>query len=154
MNREFRSAVAHYKQVLPALTHSQRVCRLYRRALKTAYSWAVFRSKFIEEAEEIRAKFDEYAHIDPLSKKAEVLLKKGEEAVAEFTHPDPYVNPYMPGGTLYMRNPPVPLFAVHNGHLAEGVEESFVNPDMSRVRDGEKGTVGRVLVNFSTKEML
>lgn len=40
------------------------------------------------------------------------LMREGEEELAKFTHPDPYVVPYMPGGSKFMRNPPPPLKAV------------------------------------------
>lgn len=36
-------------------------------------------------------------------------MREGEEKLASFTHPDPWVNPYMPGGSRFMRNPALPL---------------------------------------------
>ncbi|KAJ8609956.1 hypothetical protein CTAYLR_008087 [Chrysophaeum taylorii] len=154
MDAAFRIAASHYLQAMPKLTHSQKVCRLYRHFLKTANSWAVDRQIFIEHADEIRTAFDDNANIDPHSKKAALLLKKGEELLKEYTHPDPYVNPAMPGGSLYMRNAPQPLEVVYDGHVPEGEDTTLINPDLSPVREGEKGTVGRVLVNFANKEMI
>lgn len=37
------------------------------------------------------------------------LIREGQERLEKYTHPDRYITPYMPGGTLFMRNPPLPL---------------------------------------------
>ena len=36
-------------------------------------------------------------------------IQECEEKLLSFEHPDPYIPPYMPGGTLFMRNPAIPL---------------------------------------------
>jgi len=35
-------------------------------------------------------------------------VEECEAKLLEFEHPDPYIAPYMPGGTLFMRNPALP----------------------------------------------
>ena len=37
------------------------------------------------------------------------IVREAREKLADFAHPEPYLTPYMPGGTLFMRNPAVPL---------------------------------------------
>ncbi|KAK7248779.1 NADH dehydrogenase ubiquinone 1 beta [Aureococcus anophagefferens] len=132
MDTSFRLAAAQYKQVLPALSHGARVVRLYRRALKTQYSWAVDRQVFIGEAEKLRAAFDKHAALEPSSAKAMALLKAGEAKLVDYTHPDKYICAYMPGG---------------------GATEGVRNPDMTLVVEGEKGTAGAVLIDQHSKSM-
>uniref|UniRef100_A0A7S3JR60 NADH dehydrogenase [ubiquinone] 1 beta subcomplex subunit 9 n=1 Tax=Aureoumbra lagunensis TaxID=44058 RepID=A0A7S3JR60_9STRA len=154
MNSVFRAAAAQFKSPEPVLTHAQRVCRLYRRSLKLTFSWAFFRDLYIQEAEKLRAEFDANASLDPNSRKAQLLVENGEAKLWEMQHPDPYVVSYAPGGTSFMRNPTLPNKIVYNFDVPEGLpEEKFVNPDMTPVRQGEKGTVGAVLVDFATKTM-
>ena len=40
---------------------------------------------------------------------AKRLVREAEEKVEYYTHPDGYVFNYMPGGTRFMRNAPIPL---------------------------------------------
>ena len=42
------------------------------------------------------------------------LLREADERVVKYTHPDPYIVPYMPGSSKFMRNPPPP-FEVRQG---------------------------------------
>ena len=42
------------------------------------------------------------------------LVREAEEKLVEYTHPDPYVIPYMPGGSKFMRNPPPPFEVRHH----------------------------------------
>ena len=65
MDASFRAAAAQYRQAAPKLTHAQRVCRIYRNALKTQNSWAVDRQVFIAEADKMRAEFDKHASLAP-----------------------------------------------------------------------------------------
>jgi len=84
---------------------------------------------------------------------------------------------YMPGGSLYMRNPPLPLSVrslwfhlsrkaraypplhcqqqvCYPDGLPEGVEPlKELNPDMTYVQPGEKVAAGRVLVDAAQKKM-
>jgi hypothetical protein len=43
------------------------------------------------------------------SAKTARLMREGRERLVANTHPDPYIAPYMPGGSLFMRNPAIPL---------------------------------------------
>ncbi len=54
------------------------------------------------------------------------------------THPDPYIQPYMPGGSLFMRNPAPPLDVVFEGHIPEGISQKKMNIDMSYVKEGQE----------------
>ena len=36
-------------------------------------------------------------------------MREAKERIQAQAHPDPYILNYMPGGTLFMRNSPVPL---------------------------------------------
>ena len=108
MDASFRAAAAQYRQAAPKLTHAQRVCRLYRNALKTQNSWAVDRQVFIAEADKMRAEFDKHASLAATSVEARNLLERGEEKLFQESHPDRYIVAYLPGGSLYMRNAPLP----------------------------------------------
>ena len=153
MSKSFREAAAQYMQVKPTLTHGARVCRLYRAALKTQCSWAVDRNVFCEEADKLRAAFDKHAALDATSAKAKALLAAGEEKLWNLEHPDRYICAYMPGGSLYMRYPPLPLHVVHDGAVPEGATESFRNPDLTRVDESSKSGAGRVLIDQYSKRM-
>lgn len=108
MDRVFTEVAATFKTVV-SLTHQQRVTRLYRRSLRELNSWVIDRELFCEEAEKIRAQFNENRALDPHSGLSQRLIREAESKVFSFTHPDPYVKPYMPGGSKFMRNPPIPL---------------------------------------------
>jgi NADH dehydrogenase (ubiquinone) 1 beta subcomplex subunit 9 len=153
MDASFRAVVNQYRQAAPKLTHSQKVVRLYRNALKTQNSWAVDRQVFIAEADRMRAEFDRNAHLAEASVEARTLLEQGEELLFKESHPDRYIVAYLPGGSLYMRNAPLPLHVCHNGHVPEGASESFRNPDLTRVVEGEKSAGGQVLVDQHSKRM-
>ena len=42
----------------------------------------------------------------PLTVRLQSLLLEGEAMLAKHKHPDPYILPWRPGGTMYHRNPP------------------------------------------------
>mmetsp|Transcript_4915 Transcript_4915/g.16110 ORF Transcript_4915/g.16110 Transcript_4915/m.16110 type:complete len:158 (+) Transcript_4915:126-599(+) len=156
MNSTFAKAVQQFKSAPPVLTHAQRVCRLYREALKLTSSWSVLREIFVMEADKLRAEFDANKDVDPNSKKATLLVEKGEARLYEYTHPDPYVCAYMPGGTLYMRNPPLPRVVVHNWDVPDHLKdepETLLNPDMTVATPGRLGNVGPVYVDYANKKM-
>ena len=52
-----------------------------------------------------------------------------------------------------MRNAPLPLHVCRDGHVGEGESETFRNPDLTRVVDGEKSAGGQVLVDQHSKQM-
>lgn len=55
----------------------------------------------------MRARFDAERGCAPA--KALRLLREGQDELFAYTHPDPYCNPVMPGGSKFMRNPPLPM---------------------------------------------
>lgn len=83
------------------------------------------------------------------------LKQSGLDELFEYTHPDPYVVAYMPGGTLYMRNPPPPLdVCFPDGNLPADAPKVTFNPDMTICKpETGKSAVGSVLVDFSKKNM-
>jgi hypothetical protein len=56
-----------------------------------------------------------------LSSLAARLLREGEEELTTWIHPDMWTNPYMPGGSKFMRNPPPPLRAI----FPDGIPEEY-----------------------------
>lgn len=78
---------------------------LYRTSLKQLLSWVVSREVFYEEAAKIRREFDESKGVTDAAE-IERLIKAGEGRLADFAHPDPYIVPYRPGGSMFARNPP------------------------------------------------
>jgi hypothetical protein len=81
--------------------------------------------------------------------------KEGKAELFEYSHPDPYCVPFMPGGSLFMRNPPPPMsICFPDGNLPDDAPRYTLNPDMSicKVETG-KSAVGNVLVDFGKKNM-
>lgn len=81
-----------------------------------------------------------------------------QEAKAELhsnTHPDPYCVPFMPGGSLFMRNPPIPMeVCFPDGNYPKDAPKVTFNPDMSVCKkETGKSAVGSVLVDFTKKNM-
>ena len=71
-----------------ALTHTQRVTRLYRRSLKHLLSWCIDRSVWRQEALKLRDRFD--AAKDVGMPTAAQLLEDGEREFRINRHPEPY----------------------------------------------------------------
>eukprot|EP00968_Pinguiococcus_pyrenoidosus_P023718 scaffold3970_cov257-Pinguiococcus_pyrenoidosus.AAC.3 len=129
--------------------HRQRVMRLYRQSLKCLFSWVIDREIWCDMASDLRKKFDKNKGLEPTSRKAQKLLEAGEEELFQYEHPDRYVPAYMPGGTLFMRNPTPPKELVYpNGVPAE--DEPFpdpVNIDMTPLSEEKNGTGKLILVD-------
>ena len=83
------------------------------------------------------------------------FTQEGKAELYEFTHPDPYCVPFMPGGSLFMRNPPPPLsICFPDGNYPADAPKYTLNPDMSICRpETGKSAVGGVLVDFGKKNM-
>jgi hypothetical protein len=83
------------------------------------------------------------------------LIKEAELKLVEFQHPDPYCIPGMPGGSLFMRNPPLPMSVCFpDGDLPEDAPKREINPDWSTaVEGGGKSGSGQVVVDFTRKNM-
>lgn len=73
-----------------ALSHAQKVTRLYRKSLKHLLSWSIYRAIWRQEALELRGRFDETKHIKDVAKAAR-LLEQGEIEFNKWKHPDPYI---------------------------------------------------------------
>mgnify|MGYP001188247612 CR=1 FL=1 len=96
------------------------------------------------------------------------MIRDAEEQLFKLSHPDKYIPAYMPGGSLFMRNPPLPLSVCYPDQIygqsvglvlnrdqetppLGGVE---YNPDLT-VANVETGKVatGRILVDSCNKSM-
>jgi len=75
--------------------------------------------------------------------------------MVEKTHPDPYCVAFMPGGTLFMRNPPLPRdVCFPDGDVPEDFPKVEFNPDMSVCKEETgKSAIGSVLIDFTKKNM-
>ena len=49
------------------------------------------------------------------------LMRRASDKLAAHTHPDPYIQPFMPGGSLFMRNPAIPLEAL----FPDGIPDTY-----------------------------
>jgi NADH dehydrogenase (ubiquinone) 1 beta subcomplex subunit 9 len=114
------------------------VMRLYRAFLRVTFSWTEDRDIWFEEATKIRAEFDKHKHFPVESREAAELLKQGQAKLAANVHPDPYIMPYMPGGSLFMRNSPLPLEAIFPDGIPADVDQRQVNIDFSNMPAGQK----------------
>ena len=74
----------------PAISHAQRVIRLYRKSLKNSLSWCIDRVLWREEALRIRARFDANRHVQD-RRQALRLVQEGEDELQRNLHPDPYL---------------------------------------------------------------
>ena len=151
MNKAFKEAAAWMKPVVLNLTHTQKVQRLYRHSLKCMMSWAIDRQVINEEATIIRARFEANRHLAPDSPQVNKLCREAEEELEAHTHPDQYVLPWMPGGSMFMRNPPIPLEVVYPHGIPEGENTATVNIDM--VPEAIRPVNESGLVYFSKKNV-
>eukprot|EP00591_Stephanopyxis_turris_P003245 CAMPEP_0195510614 /NCGR_PEP_ID=MMETSP0794_2-20130614/3209_1 /TAXON_ID=515487 /ORGANISM="Stephanopyxis turris, Strain CCMP 815" /LENGTH=152 /DNA_ID=CAMNT_0040638067 /DNA_START=53 /DNA_END=511 /DNA_ORIENTATION=+ len=129
MDASFRAAATFFRRAPLQLDHKTTVVRLYRHCLKAVVSWGVDRDIVNEEATRIRGLFDENRQASgPESTR---LIREANEQLAQYTHPDKYVVPYMPGGSKFMRNAPPPLEAVFPNGIPEDIKqnEQPVHPD-------------------------
>ena len=97
----------------------------------------------------MRARFRN--NIDASPAKAASLLAQGQAESQTWHHPDRYLINYLPGGSLFMRNPPLPVEVCYPHGVPEGVSKRELNVDMSNVREGEMAKGGRVLVDSINK---
>ena len=150
MDKHFRSAVAFYKPVAAKLSHKQTVMRLYRKSLRQCDSWAESREVFCEEGLKIREQFNNNKNVS--LPEAYRLIREANEKLESLTHPDPYIRNYMPGGTLFMRNPAVPTQFVYPDGVPEGVKVDTrrYNIDFSRIPKDQE-YADKVLVDSANK---
>lgn len=102
------------------------------------------------EGQKIRDEFDAHAKVS--LDEATRLLREAGERMAAVTHPDPYIRNYMPGGTLFMRNPAIPSKFVYPDGPPEGVkiDERRYNIDFSRIPKDQK-YANKVFVDSANK---
>ena len=129
MNSAFKAAAQHYISPQPVLTHAQEVSKLYRHSLRTLQSWAINRNVFNEEGLKMRAEFK--ANMGLPEAQGKKMLSRGKEQLKDWTHPDRYLYPYLPGGSLFMRNPPLPLEVCFPHGIPEGMSQRTINVDFS-----------------------
>jgi NADH dehydrogenase (ubiquinone) 1 beta subcomplex subunit 9 len=137
------------------LSHKQTVTRLYRSSLRLAFSWSIDRELFLGKAEDIRKQFDAVKGT-PASGNVKAAVAHCQEELLAYAHPDPYVVPWMPGGSKFMRNPPPPPDVVHDGHApADALHGTStpVWPDMVSVEFRPRTKVSGYVVDFATKTM-
>lgn len=158
LNASFRAVAATFARPAPKLTHSQQVCRLYRESLKQLQSWAIDRDVWLDEASAVRDQFDANAHFKVDSGRVKALLRMAREKLVKYQHPDRYVVNYMPGGTLYMRNPPLPLHVCYPNGIPEDVQHQLggieMNVDFSYADLSKKEAGGRFYVDPATKKIV
>ena len=135
MDKSFAAAVKFYKPIAN-LTHKQDVMRLYRHSLRNLTSWVESREVWCSEAMKIRARFNDSMKADMALAKR--LIREGQEQLAEQTHPDKYIAAFMPGGSLFMRNPAIPLEALYPDGIPEGKSKRRLNVDMSNVPEEDE----------------
>ena len=136
-----------------ARLHTHQVATLYRHSLRTLLSWAIDRDLFNEEATLLRGRFDANRGVSPAA--AARLLDEGQDELFSFIHPDPYKIPYMPGGSSFMRNPPLPIeVCFPDGNIPADAPRYEINPDQSiATKEGGRNATGTVLVDFYKKNM-
>ena len=78
---------------MAAISHSQQVCRLYRKSLKHLLSWTVRRDVWRQEAVLLRAWFDQNKDVTNM-REAKQQLAEGEKIFWEYQHPEPYISKF------------------------------------------------------------
>jgi hypothetical protein len=79
------------------------------------------------------------------------LMREARERLAAVKHSDPYIQAYMPGGTLFMRNPAFPNEALYPDGVPDHVSRRRLNIDMSNVPD-DQPYANRVFVDSVNKQ--
>jgi len=78
-------------------------------------------------------------------------MREAQERLEYHVHPDPYVAPYMPGGSLFMRNPAIPLEVMFPEGIPEGYSKRRVNIDFSNIPD-DQPYADKVFVDSASKQ--
>ena len=84
------------------------------------------------------------------SPKVKRLVREAYDRLKYQTHPDPYIVPFMPGGSLFMRNPAVPLEVCFPDGIPEEYSKRRVNIDFSNIPD-DQDYADKVFVDSCTK---
>eukprot|EP01041_Mallomonas_annulata_P010977 gene10977-22938_t len=149
MNQSFKEVVSFFKPAFKP-SHKYEIMRLYRKSLRLLGSWAENREIFNTEGLKIRAEFNASMSLPVDSPKVKRLVREAYERLQEQAHPDPYIVPYMPGGSLFMRNPAVPLEACFPDGIPEEYSKRRVNIDFSNIPD-DQPYADKVFVDSITK---
>ncbi|XP_054719526.1 NADH dehydrogenase [ubiquinone] 1 beta subcomplex subunit 9-like [Uloborus diversus] len=99
-------------------THAQKVCSLYKRAVRNEWSKYDDRWEYRYHAVLMRARFDEHKDEKDL-RKAKKLLEDGEKELAANMHYQPRKFSYSPGGINYGRDVPTPDWVLDYWHPLE-----------------------------------
>jgi len=91
---------------MPILTHAQRVCRLYKKSLRTLEDWNPRRDELRFNAAVLRARFDETRSEQDMRIQAK-RLEDGEKEWIQQQHYDPLFLKNDPGGICYQRDVPI-----------------------------------------------
>eukprot|EP00048_Salpingoeca_helianthica_P015120 m.225151 g.225151 ORF g.225151 m.225151 type:complete len:132 (-) comp16627_c0_seq1:143-538(-) len=113
MSRVCRSSIVvnnWFSNMEAALTHTQRVLRLYRHALQHSRSWEVNRKLWRQEALALRERFEKHRG-ETNRIVAQQLLEAGEAEFEREKHPDPYKPCTALDGSKWERNIPPPHWA-------------------------------------------
>ncbi|CAH1780491.1 unnamed protein product [Owenia fusiformis] len=90
-----------------AASHAQKVCSLYKKALRECQNWHYFPHLYRYHQVVMRARFDENKDVVDMVK-AKQLLEEGEAELWERKHPQPFKFTDSPGGVAYGREAPPP----------------------------------------------
>jgi len=88
-----------------AVSHRERVCSLYKKALRTIESYIVLREEYRYRAVLLRQRFDQ-RKVEKDMRIAQKLVEDGEEELFQCQHPIPFQYQYSPGGSAYNRFSP------------------------------------------------
>jgi len=91
---------------MPILTHAQRVCRLYKKSLRTLEDWNPRRHELRFNAAVLRARFDETRSEQDMRIQAK-RLEEAEKEWIQRQHYDPLMLKNDPGGICYQRDVPI-----------------------------------------------
>ncbi|CAI9786384.1 unnamed protein product [Fraxinus pennsylvanica] len=100
-------SVASVSYLARRAAQKERVRILYRRALKDTLNWAVHRHLFNPDADALREKFEANRNVDDIET-IDRMIAAGEATYNKWQHPDPYIVPWAPGGSMVCRNPTPP----------------------------------------------
>ena len=132
---------------LPLFVNYTHYCPI-RRCLRNLSSWVESRELWCSEAIKVRAEFTQ--NKNSTNATGIRLLREGAARLAEQTHPDNYIAAYMPGGSLFMRNPAIPLEALYPDGIPEGKSRRRLSVDMSNIPDDQEWA-DKTLVDSCTK---
>nr|XP_045601939.1 NADH dehydrogenase [ubiquinone] 1 beta subcomplex subunit 9-like [Procambarus clarkii] len=103
------------------VSHTRKVCSLYKRALRNTEAWYDRRPMFRYRAVLLRARFDEHKDVKDL-RVARQLLEEGEKELFSLQHYQPKQFPLSPGGVAYGRVVEPPDWVLDYWHPMEKAE--------------------------------